>query len=171
MKFSKIVLGTIFVVLFAVFANVSFAKAKDHDGEIIAYMEAINNGEISAAKVAKDKNVDADVMKFADMMIEQHGENLTQVTDLSSKSNIPADETSAVKKFKENGDKDLAKLSKLNDAKFQKAYIQAMIKGHTNADKMLTRFEKEVQNADLKQYLVDTKTAVEQHLAAAKQLK
>lgn len=171
MKFSKILLGTMFVVLFAAFANVSFAKAKDHDGEIIAYMEAINNGEINAAKVAKDKKVDADVMKFANLMIEQHGANLQKITDLSSKINIPADETPAVIKFKENGDKDLAKLSKLNDAKFQKAYIQAMIKGHTNADKMVTGFEKEAQNADLKQYLVDTQAAVEQHLAAAKLLK
>lgn len=171
MKFSKIVLWTIFVMLFAALVNVSFAKAKDHDGEIIAHMEAINNGQINAAKVAKDKKVDADVMKFADMVIEQHGANLQQVTDLSSKIEIAADETSAVKKFKESGDKDLAKLSKLDDAKFQKAYIQAIIKGHTDADKMLTHFEKKAQNADLKQYLVDTKTVVEQHLAAAKQLK
>jgi len=171
MKVSKIILGTIFVVFFAAFINALFAKAKDHDGEIIAYMEAIDNDEISVAKVAKDKKVDADVMNFADLMIKQHGENLQQITDLSSKINIAANETSAVKKFKENDDKDLAKLSKLDDGKFQKAYIQSMIKGHAEADKMLTRFEKEVQNADLKQYLIDTKAAVEHHLAAAKQLK
>jgi putative membrane protein len=171
MKFSKVMLGTIFVMLIAAFATVSFAKAKDHDGEIIAYMEVINNSEISAAKVAKDKKVDADVMKFADMMIEQHDQNLQQVTDLSKKINIAADETSAVKKFKESGDRDLAKLSKLDGTKFQKAYIQAMIKGHTDVDKMLKKFETEVQNADLKQYLIDTKTVVEQHLAVAKQLK
>jgi putative membrane protein len=171
MKFSKIVLGTIVVVLFSAFANMSFAKEKDHDGEIIAYMETINNGEISLAKVAKDKKVDADVMKFADMMIEQHGQNLQKITDLSNKINISVDETPAVKKFKENGDKDLAKLSKLDDGKFQKAYIQAMIKGHKGADKMLTNFENEAQNADLKQYLIDTQTVVEHHLAMAKELK
>lgn len=171
MKFSKIVLGTIFVILFASFVNISFAKANDHDGEIIAYMEAINNAEINAAKVAKDKKIDANVMQFADTMIQQHGDNLQQITDLSNKINIQPDETSAVKKFIETGDKDLAKLSKLADAKFQKAYIQAMIKGHTDADKMVKQFEKEVQNADLKQYLIDTKTAVEQHLSEAKKLK
>lgn len=170
MKFSKIVLGSVFVVLLSAFINVGFAKAKDHDGEIIAYMQAINNGEINAAKVAKDKKVDANVMKFADMMITQHGENLQQITDLSSKINIAPDETAAVKKFKEKGDKDLAKLSKLDDAKFQKAYIHAMIKGHTDANNRLAHFEKEAQNADLKQYLVSTKAAVEQHLAAAKKL-
>lgn len=171
MKFSKIILGTIFVVLLAAFANLSFAKAKDHDGEIIAYMEAINNDEISAAKVAEDKKIDADVMNFAEMMIKHHSENLTQLTDLSSKINIAADETSAVKNFKEKGNKDLAKLSKLDDAKFQKSYIQAMIKGHRDADKMLTHFEKEAKNADLKKYLVSTKAVVEQHLAEAQQLK
>lgn len=171
MKLSKIALGTIFMVFFAVFANVSFAKATNHDGEIIAYMEAINNSEISAAKVAKDKKVDPAVMAFADRMIKEHKDNLKQVTKLSSKINIPADETTSVKSFKENGNKKLAKLSKLNDGQFQKAYIDEMIKGHTDADHMLGKFEKEAQNADLQQYLVATKTVVEEHLAAAKQLK
>lgn len=171
MKFSKLALGIMFVVFFAASASVSFAKAKDHDGEIIAYMQAIDNSEMSVSKVAKDKKIDADVMKFADMMISQHGDNLQQVTDLSSKINIAADETPAVKKFKENSDKDLAQLSKLDDTKFQKSYIKAMIKGHTDVNNMLMHFEKEVQNADLKQYLVNTKTAVEEHLADAKKLK
>lgn len=171
MKFSKLVLGTFFVLIFAAFATVSFAKAQDHDGEIIAYMEAINNAEISTAKVAKDKKVDANVMKFADEMIDQHGQNLQQVTDLSNKINVSADETPAVKKFKEKSDKDLSNLSKLDDGKFQKDYIQAMIKGHTDVNNLMQKFESEAQNADLKQYLIDTKKVVEQHLAAAKQLK
>lgn len=167
MKISKIVLGTIFV---AAFATSSFAKAKNHDGEIIAYMEALNNGEISAAKVAEDKKVDDSVMKFAEMMVDQHGQNLQQVTDISSKINVTADETSAVKKFKETDEKNLTKLSKLEGTKFQKSYIQAMINGHKDAARMITKFEKEAQNPDLKQYLADTKKAVEQHLADAKQL-
>jgi putative membrane protein len=171
MRFSKILLGSISIILFATFGHAVFAKEKNHDGEIIAYMEAINNSEINAGKLAKDKKVDDDVMKFADMMIDQHGENLNQVTDLSTKLNIAPDETIAVKNFKKNDDKDLEKLSKLDDAKFQKAYIHAMIKGHMQADKMLTHFIKEVQNSDLKDYLVNTKTAVEQHLADAKELK
>jgi len=171
MKFSKIAFGTIFVMLFAAVANVSFAKAKDHDGEIVAYMQAIDNHEISVAKVAKDKKVDAEVMNFAEMMVTQHNENLQKLSDLSSKDNIAVDETSAVKKFKEAGDKGLAEISKLDDAKFQKAYIKAMIKGHTDVNNMLMKFEKEVQNADLKQYLVDTKKVVEEHLADAKKLK
>lgn len=171
MKFSKVALGTMFVMLFAASVNVSFAKAKDHDGEIIAYMQAIDNHEINVSKVAKDKKINEDVMKFADMMITQHTDNLQQVTDISTKDNIAADETSDVKKFKENGDKNLATLSKLDDAKFQKAYIKAMIKGHTDVNNMLMHFEKEVKNADLKQYLVNTKKAVEEHLADAKKLK
>lgn len=171
MKYSKLVLGTIFVVLFAGVINLSFAKPKDHDGEIIAYMEALNNAEINAGKVAKDKKVDESVMKFADTMIDQHGQNLQQITDLSNKINISADETAAVKDFTKQHDKDLADLSKLADDKFQKAYIKAMIKGHTNAEKMVAKFEKEAQNAELKQYLGDTKRAVEEHLTEAKKLK
>ena len=171
MKFSKIVLSSIVVVLFAAFANVSFAKAKDHDGEIIAYIQALDNAEINVSKVAKDKKVDSAVMDYADMMIKHHGDNLEQVTELSTKINVAPDDTKEVNKFKEKSDADLAKLSKMDDAKFQKDYIEAMIKGHTDADKMIGKFEKEAQNPDLKQFLMDTKTVVEEHLAVAKKLK
>jgi putative membrane protein len=171
MKFSKIVLSLILALCFTAFSTGSFAKEKDHDGEIIAYMEAINNTEISAAKIAKDKKVDANVMSFADLMIEQHGQNLQQITDLSNKINIAPDETTDFIKFKESANKDLENLSKLSGEKFQKSYIHAMVTGHKDADKMLTKFEKEAKNKDLQQYLVETKKAVEQHLAAAKKLK
>jgi len=171
MKVSKLVSRMILVMVFAAMANVSFAKAKDHDGEIIAYVQALDNGEVAVSKMAKDKNVDASVNQFADMMIDQHGQNLQQVTDLSSKINVPADETAGVKKFKEKSDKDMSNLSKMTGAQFQKAYIQAMIKGHTEASKMITQFEKEAQNAELKSFLADTEKAVEHHLAEAKKMK
>lgn len=171
MKFSKIAFTTLFIAFFTFFISSSFAETKDHDGEIIAFMEAINTHEIDASKVAKDKNVDKQTMEFADMMVSQHSENLQQVKDISSKINVAADDTKAVEKFKVKGDKDLEKLSSLTDKKFQSAYIKAMIKGHTDVNNMLAKFEKEVKNADLKEYLVNTKTVVEQHLAEAKQLK
>jgi putative membrane protein len=171
MKLSRIAFGSLFIALFTTFANSSFAGTKDHDGEIIAYMEAINTHEIDVSKVVKDKEVDKQTLDYAGMMISQHDENLQKVKDISSKINVAADETTAVEKFKVKGDKDLEKLSDLNGKKFQNAYIKAMIKGHSNVDKMLTKFEKEVKNPDLKEYLINTKTVVEQHLAEAKQLK
>jgi len=170
MKLLKMALITSLFV-FSGYTTLAVAAEKNHDGEIIAYMEALNNAEINVSKEAKDKKVDDSVMKFADMMIDQHGQNLQQVTDLSSSANIPADDTAAVKKFKDEHDQALAKLSKMDDAKFQKAYIEAMINGHTNAEKMIGKFEKEAQNPDLKKYLAETKTVVGHHLADAKKLK
>lgn len=170
MKFSKLILGIMVALSFTSFSTATLA-AKNNDAEIVAYMEAINNAEINAAKVAKSKNVDAEVMKFADMMITQHGENLALITKISSGDNIPAKITPAVKSFTQHSDKDLAKLSKLNGEQFQKAYIHAMIQGHTDAGNKIIGFEKQAQNVDVKEYLVNTKKAVEQHLAAAKALK
>lgn len=172
MKILNVVLGVFLVLVVSVFASASFAMSKkSHDGEIIAFMEAINNSEISAAKVAKDKKIDSNVMNFADLMIDQHSKNLQEVTDLSKSANIPEDEDSAVKKFKDKGDKELASLSSLDGTKFQKAYIKAMIKGHTEALKKVDHFIKEAQNEDLKKYLINTKVTVEEHLAKAKKLK
>lgn len=172
MKFIKVVLGMFLVLVCSLFASASFAMPKkSHDGEIIAYMEAINNGEINAAKVAMGKKIDANVMKFAEMMIDQHSKNLQEVTKLSNATKIAEDETLAVKKFKENGDKELTLLSSLDGNKFQKAYVNAMIKGHTNASKMIAHFINDAQDKDLKKYLIHTEATVKIHLADAKKLK
>src|SRR5689334_7224204 len=122
MRFSRIIVGIVFTVFITLFASISFAKAKNHDGEIIAYMQAIDKSEIVAGNVAKDKKVSDEVIKFAEMMIEQHDENLQQITDLSLKINIEPEETTAVKKFIEKNKKDLDKTSKSDGIKFQKAY-------------------------------------------------
>jgi len=82
MKFLNITLRIILTAVFLIMASVTFAESKNKDGEIIAYMQAINNSEINTSKVTKDKKVTPAVMKYADMMIEQHGENLQRKSNL-----------------------------------------------------------------------------------------
>lgn len=171
MKLLKLVSLVVPVVVFATLPNLSFAAAKDTDGEIIAYMQAINNREIAVSKIAVSKDVDPKVTEFANMMVDQHGENLKQVTDLSSTINVPADTTKKIEEFNAQTDKDADKLSKLSGKEFQKAYVKTMIAGHTKVEGMIKKFEKQATNADLKSYLTATQKDVATHLAEAKKLK
>lgn len=171
MKLLKMISLVVPVVVFATLPNLSFAAKKDIDGEIIAYMQAINNSEIAVSKIAATKDMDPKATEFANMMVDQHGENLKQVTDLSSTINVPADNTKKVDEFKAKSEKDADKLAKLDGKKFQIAYVKAMISGHTKVEGMLKKFEKEATNPELKNYLTATQKDVETHLADAKKLK
>lgn len=171
MKILRMNLG-MFFIFFTLLINCCHAMPSvANDGEIIAYMQSINNAEISASKVAQDKSVAENVMNFAKMMVQQHGDNLQQVEDLSKKFEISPEDTAGVKNFQEKNDKELNSLSSLTGMDFQKAYVKAMIKGHAEAEQMINRFIQQVKNASLKDYLITTKKAVEEHLAAAKKLK
>ena len=170
MQISRPLFKTILILLASLVFSMSFAKAKDHDGEIVAYMQAINNAEINVSKVAKDKQVSKPVHDFADMMIDQHNQNLETVTKISDDNKITADDTKTVTTFKDQSAKQLDQISKLEDKKFQDAYVKAMINDHSKVNKLLAKFEKEAQNPALKEYLTKTKQAVQEHLKEAKDL-
>lgn len=146
------------------------SKQMSQDGQIIAFIEAIDEHEIAAAKLALDKNVDSNVKDYANLMITDHQANLDSTKSLSDSDHIPANDSKSVEKFKEEGEKHLTSLKSLDDGKFSKDYVKAMVKGHTSALKMIDNFLKEVKNPALKDHLERTKAVVETHLEKAKAL-
>ena len=137
------------------------------DDQIAAVTDAANTAEIEQAKLAESKSKDADVKRFAAMMIAHHGAAKQKQAKLKIKpaesavsTGLQADAASTLDALKTDKGKD-----------FDKAYIAAQVDAHqkvldTINDKLLPN----VKNADLKAYLDEIKPRVEQHLKEAKQL-
>jgi predicted outer membrane protein len=66
--------------------------------------------------------------------------------------------------------KKVAKLEKLEGAKFEKAFLTEMVKGHKQTLGKLKGAEKSAKNAELKALLGDISTSVQMHLDKAKEL-
>jgi len=64
----------------------------------------------------------------------------------------------------------VAKLEKLEGAKFEKAFLTEMVKGHQKTLGKLKGAEKSAKNAELKALLGDISTSVQMHLDKAKEL-
>ena len=151
-------------------ASKAQADAPKTDGEIIGLIMAIDKSEIDAAHQAEGKNISPEVKDFAKMMEDQHGDNLAKLQALSTKTGIQPPAT-AGGMIMAKGDKGLAIRGVMNGHDFEKAYINDMVDGHSDALNLIdTHLLPDAQNSELKDFVAKTRDHVVMHLAKAKEL-
>lgn len=142
--------------------------AQGSDGEVIAFMTAVDNHEIAAANIALSKNPKKEVADYADEMKTDHNNNLTEMEILSKDEKIRSHETLSLKYFKLQGERNLKQLNLANSNNINKKYIDAMIRGHKEVLKKIDAFIKKVDNSRLKKVLAASRQIVNVHLNQAK---
>jgi putative membrane protein len=111
------------------------------------------------------------VADFAKMMMDQHGSNLNQILEMANKAHIKALNGGLSNKLTTEANEDLIKLGGLQGEQFEKAYVDAMVKGHEAALGLIdNKLMKEARTELMKQFLSDTRTVVAHHLESAKKL-
>jgi putative membrane protein len=145
-------------------------KIASKDSEIVAYMIVLDKNEIAAAKLTRQKKATKEVNDYAKLMLKEHTKNLNIIEKLRKKQNIKPIDTQVVIALKDKGNEGVNTLTPLVGKAYDTAYIDAMIKGHTDALASINSFVQEAQNAKLKKYLSDTLTHVQSHLAKAEKI-
>lgn len=144
-------------------------KLDPKDAESLSWLIIIDNQEIAAANEAHKKKVTGDVKEFADWMIKEHKANLKETQDLNKKLNVKPVKTDEITKLEEEGKKTLKKLEETKD-KFEKEYMDTMVKGHQDVlDKLKAKID-DSKNEDVKSHLTNTQTHVQSHLDKAKSI-
>lgn len=142
------------------------AAATPQERAALGVLNAINDHEIAAGKQALAKGVKADIATYAQMMVDQHGENRAQTSALGADAG-GADARAQQQK----GQAELAKLDALSGDAYAKAYVDAMVKGHTEA---LTALDGALIPAattqSVRDHLATTRGHVAEHLARAEAL-
>ncbi len=142
------------------------------EGEILAFLAALNQHEIDAAAAAKSKELSAQVSEYAMMLSTHHSSNLEKTLALGDSINIEPQETESIKEFKKNGNEELAKLAAMEGKGFEVAYLEAMIKGHTDALVWIdTKLTASAKSEALKAHLDETRMQLAMHLEEAKKLR
>jgi putative membrane protein len=119
--------------------------------------EAAQGGmmEVEMGKMAQQKGKSADVKKFGSTMVADHTKAGNELMAIAKKKGVDLS--------KEKG-----KMMKLNDATFDKEYINAMVKDH---EEDLAAFQAEAKNgsdADVKAFASKTSAVIKKHLDMAK---
>jgi putative membrane protein len=131
-------------------------------------MEAAKGGmmEVAKGKVAAQKASRDDVKKFAQQMVDDHTKAGDELKTIASGKNItlPPDQPSAKDQAM------LDKMSKMEGAAFDQAYIADQVKDH---EKTIALFEKEARSgkdAELKAFAEKTLPTLKDHLTAVRAL-
>lgn len=137
----------------------------------LATIAAIDKMEIMVSVVANNKKPTSGVADFAQMMIDQHGSNLTEILVMANRYNaIPLVSPTEMQTVKE-GARELIKLGGLDGQQFDKAYVDMMVKGHEGALKLIDdKLLKTAKTEEIKQFITNTRAVVAQHLEHAKAL-
>jgi len=119
--------------------------------------EAAKGGqmEVDMGKMAEKQGKNADVKKFGTRMVTDHSKANNELMGIAKKKGVDLS-------------KEKPSMKKLNDANFDKEYIDAMVKDHEDD---LAAFQAEAKNgsdADVKAFASKTSEVIKKHLALAK---
>ena len=119
--------------------------------------EAAQGGmmEVEMGKMAQQKGKSADVKKIGSTMVADHTKANNELMGIAKKKGVDLS--------KEKG-----KMEKLNDANFDKEYVNAMVKDH---EKDWAAFQAEAKNgsdADVKAFASKTSAVIKKHLDMVK---
>ena len=146
-------------------------RGKTAQAEILATVTAIDLNEINAAAQAHTKDISQPVKDYAKLLHQEHGMNMDQTLKLGQQINVTPVITASVEQLQKKGAGELAAFVQLDGDAFERAYVSAMIKGHTEAlAKIDDQLQKSAGNATLKNHLTGTREHVATHLEKAKAL-
>ena len=119
--------------------------------------------EVELGKLAAEKASNAEVKKFAQHMVDDHGKANDELKALAATKNIrlPAEPDAQQKATH-------ARLAKMSGVGFDRAYMQAMVQGHTKAVADFRHESQAGRDSDVKAFAAKTLPTIEDHLKMAK---
>ncbi|MDB4944074.1 MAG: hypothetical protein JWP97_3608 [Labilithrix sp.] len=141
------------------------------DAQIVQFTSTANTGEIDMAQLATKQASSADVKSFASMMITQHRDMEAKGKALATKAKITPAESDASTALKSDVTNVVSDLKNQKGKDFDKAYIAAQVKAHTDVLSALdNKLLPAAENGELKTLLTDARTHVAAHLAKAQEI-
>ncbi len=113
------------------------AEPTGSPGETLALVMAVDRHEVAMAEQAREKGVEGDVLAYADMLHTEHGANLDKDIQLAESISLSPLDTEAVQAHKAKGEAEMERLAELEGEAYADAYVDAMVKGHTEVLEML----------------------------------
>lgn len=139
------------------------------ESQVIKVVSTANNGEIKQARTVLPKLKTEEARKYAQMMINEHSANEKKGQTLASSLKLTPQVSGISTSLQKDSDNVVRKLS--NSSTPDKDYMSSQVDVHR---KVLNTIEKQLipnaKNAELKNMLTQTRTAVAKHLKMAENI-
>jgi putative membrane protein len=142
-----------------------------NDAEIFAVANAVHEGEIQMAEVARKSASSAQVKQYAQLMITDHKKAHTKAKTLAQKAKITASDNEVSNQLKSDVQTMMIDMKDLKGRELDRMYMQNQVKAHrTVLDLVDTRLLPNVSNAEMKSHLQEVRTKVSDHLTQAESI-
>lgn len=162
------------VILFAILFLFPLGEARAQsvsDAQIASIVVTANQVDIDAGALAHARSTNADVKKFAQLMIDDHTGVNKSATELVTRLRVTPENNPTSQSLKSEGEKNIAHLRSLKGAAFDKAYVDHEVEYHQQViDALDKTLIPDAKNADLKALLIKVRPAFVAHLEHAKHL-
>ena len=142
-----------------------------NDAQIASIVVTANQVDIDAGKLAASTSKNAEVKKFAQLMVTDHTGVNKQAVDLVTKLKVTPEDNPTSQTLKAGGEKNVATLKTLKGAAFDKAYVDHEVAYHQAVlDAVDKTLIPNAKNDELKALLVKVRPAFVAHLEHAKHI-
>jgi putative membrane protein len=140
-----------------------------NDAQIASIVVTANQVDVDAGKLAASTSANAEVKKFAQLMVTDHTGVNKQAVALVTKLKVTPQDNETSQSLKAGGEKNLATLKTLKGAAFDKAYVDHEVAYHQAVlDAVDKTLIPNAKNDELKALLVKVRPAFVAHLEHAK---
>lgn len=140
-------------------------KESSRDAKRMKEMAQANLAEIEAGKLALEKAESPEVKKYAQQMVDDHGKMLEEMKQLAQSKGVELPSAPDAKHQKL-----MKRLQAASGEKFDREYMQAMVKDHRDALKLTQRTAKSAKDSDLKASAQKAAPEIQDHLKTAQQI-
>lgn len=137
-------------------------------GDSTFAVTAANDGmtEVQLGKIAAQKATTTRIKNFANMMVTDHSRIGDELTSIAKAKNLTLPSSPDA-----DSQKKIDELNKKSGKSFDKAYVDAMVKGHEGAVKLFTDASNNLQDSTLKAFANNTLPTLKMHLDSIKAIK
>ncbi len=124
-----------------------------------------NMAEVEAGKLAQNKAQSEEVKKFAQHMVEDHGQMLEEQQQMAKTKNVEVP-----KQPKKDSQAAMKKLEGMSGEKFDQAFMDQMVKDHEKSLKLAQDASKNAKDPQVKQAAEKATPKIQEHLKMARQI-
>lgn len=142
--------------------------AKPASADVAFMKQAAENGhaEVESSRLALQKSSDAQVKRFAQMMVDDHQRAGAELKALATSKGVEVpDQPSMMQRAK------LKLLSASDGAEFSRSYMESMgVEAHKETIELFQKAAKGAEDADVKAFASKTLPTLQKHLSMAQEL-
>ena len=145
--------------------NAQVAAASQADSDFVKEAASGGKMEVKLGQYAAKNAADAQVNRFGERMVADHGKANAELTKICERAAIEVPKDTATKH-----DAMVDRLTALKGAEFDRAYMDAMVEDHEHDVEAFREAAKSAENAEVKQFAQKTLPTLEEHLKMAKEI-